>query len=378
MIVLLGAGASAAFGIPTTRPFVSTVKERLNAMRTFMDGRAGEKDKLFDIIEQGMADFPLNFDLEVLMTVLSDLSMGKDDLLRAMSPYTAFLFIFRKLELPIDPKLRSAAQDLLSEVKEIVREKCLAPLRAPNPNILAAFDLLMHDLVEGSKATKFRSEDECVEYPVGLKVYTTNYDTTFEAYLSNRSIPYNKGIAAKYGYYVLDLEEYSRRNDKQVRLVKLHGSLDLFWTTDGNIVHLPVPKVRQDEIKDEVTTYGKKIREEFMVYPTEIGGYNYVAVSPFSDMLRMLRADASDDRYWIIIGSSLRDITIASLLNDLIRRMEPVRRSLQKVIIQAKEPDQILERLRSAGYTLLADVATPLKADFGEQGLADVLLQKKE
>jgi hypothetical protein len=43
-------------------------------MRTFNDGRAGEKDKLFDTIERGMADFLLDFDLEVLMTVLSDLS----------------------------------------------------------------------------------------------------------------------------------------------------------------------------------------------------------------------------------------------------------------------------------------------------------------
>lgn len=84
MILFLGAGASKPFEIPTTKDFA------IDAIKTLSSDTYKKEASFLEEIKDTFKD---KFDLEILLTVLDDLS--KDDVLEIISPVTV-KFILEK------------------------------------------------------------------------------------------------------------------------------------------------------------------------------------------------------------------------------------------------------------------------------------------
>jgi hypothetical protein len=166
MIVFLGAGASRAFEIPTTKEFIALFEKE-----------AGGSDLYNDIKTSISADL---FDLESLMTVLDDLSKPEQELLKVISPYTSrFLLGKHKQDDPMyyqKAEIQNTAKELLQQLRKIIRRECLMAVKDRTPSIIRTYDAFF-DSADQLATSHTGTGDTGRRYPSELGIFTTNYDT---------------------------------------------------------------------------------------------------------------------------------------------------------------------------------------------------------
>ncbi len=356
MIVFLGAGASRPFGIPTMPEFIDIFDQEMG------------KNKLYDEIRKSFDTE--TFDLEVLMTILEDLSKDREELFRIISPQTS-RFLFKKMrekgidyiDMLAEP---STAKKCLSELKKIIRRKCFQAEQDNADKILNAYDQLFRYLraVSGTEIGRrvggfTFARDGKLEYPQNLKIFTTNYDTCIEAFLHRHQVDFTQGIVRRYGDYVLDVDSYDDADNK-VGVFKLHGSIDLF-RKNGDISQV------RAFTSDGMTHLGEELGEEHIRYPIEFGGYRHVIESPYLELFRLFRERLRVDiqSLWLLIGSSFRDITICSIMNDVLRLKEIGRQPV--VILVNPSAKTIVERLKKWGMNTFAELVRNVEEKFGTE-----------
>lgn len=334
MILFLGAGASRAFEIPTTKEFITVFEEEIK-----------NEDSMEDFYNKIKIKYTEEFDLEILLTVLDDLRKDEINLLRTISPYTTQLLLNNPKLLESENR-KEIAGKLFLRVKETIVKKCMAPVENLMEKIIKTYDVFFNDLIVSMRGiiSSYQSGDKEASYPGNLKIFTTNYDTCIEAYLNKRRIEFDKGLASRHGNQIFDINSYGNY-DVRIGLFKLHGSIDLFRTLDGNMIYHP-PSV------GKTTMLGERIGEEVMMYPVESSGYTMSSQSPFLDLFRIFRDMISRDNIWIIVGFSFRDKTIASIFNDVLRVRD---REEIKVIFIDPRSNEIKESLKEKGFPILAE-----------------------
>ena len=188
------------------------------------------------------------------------------------------------MHLPIlDPLLHHAAQEILNIRMGVIHfvfcrsgvrvsHECLQRVYEP---IFSAFQGLSYD------------------------VFTTNYDTLLEQYFAGTDIKIERGIDVR-GVF-----DPSRlwSNPHRPKVVKLHGSVDLFPSADG-IRHNP-------HTEAPIIADGTKA-EAFLMYPDHIESSTGEA---FSLMLEQFKTSLNEARACLVIGHSLRDQRIRGLLS---------------------------------------------------------------
>ena len=122
MFIFLGAGASSPFAVPTMPEFIKLFDQELN-------------NTLYDEVKKTFGDE--NFDLEVLMTVLDDLSKSRQEFFRIVSPQTTD-FLFRRnreeaLNYVNDAIVKEEARKLLVKIKSIIRRECIKAIKEKEP-----------------------------------------------------------------------------------------------------------------------------------------------------------------------------------------------------------------------------------------------------
>ncbi len=349
MLLFLGAGASRAFGIPTMPEFIDIIDVEFTGSDLYQTVRTGLNS---------------NLDLEALMTVLDDLSKSKEEILETITPHT--FQVLRSMSRDDsdrhikDSGVKEEAERLLDETKRIIRRECLTAVSQEKPAILDAYDKLFTKLSQ--RFGHRRSGDGAIDYPTeDIRVFTTNYDTCLEAWSAERQIEFSQGIRLEYGREVFNASYY---DGSQPRLYKLHGSIDLF-IKDGVIRRLPA-----FADTDGVATFsGEEYGQEYLFYPIEASGYGHVQTGPFLAMMYDFRNFLERDGKWIIIGSSLRDRTITSTLDDVLRSKP--RGSLPRIALLDKNADHLVARLNAQGFVTLAEVVTPVTEEFPTQAAID-------
>ena len=354
MILFLGAGASRTFSIPTTKEFIEVFEQEIGSSDLYKEIKGGIGEEVLD--------------LESLMTILDDLSRPKDELLEVISPFTARFILEGQAELGISYCEKTGLQDeakrILNIIRKTIRKEC----------ILATADQKRRDLIANTYNALFYQVREIVDsvaqkgkgklvYPQPLSVFTTNYDTCIETYFSNMGVDFERGIEhGKLGYNILNCKMYYRNKDN-VEIFKLHGSIDLYKSGEY-IRHFTT----FDESYEPQKTYlGDEIGEEFLVYPIESSGARHIYQNPYLDMYSLFRTKLVDElnlsrRLWLIIGSSFRDITITSILNDVLMLYEPDQRL--KVVLVDPIATQIKSRLYEYGFKTLATRIVPIDSKF--------------
>lgn len=332
MILFIGAGVSKLFGIPDTKGFVEVFDKQPDISQTTIYMKIKET-------------FTEDVDLEVLMTVTEDLSKQYDDLMRSISPQTTQFIIRNNLKRGHLRKLRKEAHNLLQEIKSIIRSECVESERESQDKILNIYDSLFKTMSQ--KLPTSTSGDGRVTYPNALKIVTTNYDRCIETYLGQHQIDFAQGLVQRYGNTLFDISTFND-GGMIVGLLKLHGSIELF-----NINGIVRRKIYEEEIGEEV-----------VYYPVEFSGYQHVIESPYLELFYLFRERINRDNVWIIIGSSLRDRTICSIMNDVIRLKTEGQRP--KVVF-VNPDDAVIKRLGEWGFIYLKDRIRQVKEYFGKE-----------
>lgn len=323
MILFLGAGVSKLFDIPDTRGFIDIFDKDSEISQNYIYKR----------IKKSFSDY---FDLEILMTILEDLKNDRDRLLSSISPQTTD-FIFNNIDeieyYLNDEILKMESKELINRVKHIIRTECFKAESESKDKILDIYDRFFMTLSKVGQS--YSSGDNKITYPSDTKICTTNYDRCIETYLSERQIEYTQGLLHKYGLTYFDISSYNDNNIR-VGLFKLHGTIDLF-NIDGMI--------RQRK-------FGEESGEEIVYYPIEFSGYQKIIESPYLEIFYLFRERINRDNNWIIIGSSLRDRTICSIMNDVIR-LKPIAQRPKVICINPN--NSIMDRLKNWGFINLEE-----------------------
>lgn len=348
MILFIGAGVSTLFGIEDTKGFIEIFDNRSNISNSpiYKDIKTFFKD---------------DFDLEILMTLLDDLGKDTNNLISSMSPQTANFIInnTEKQNYIDDKELKLEVKHILKQVKQIIRRECIDAEfnnRDKIMDIYGRFFNTLSALPAGMYNTRIsQSGDKEIKYFNNFKIFTTNYDRCIETFLSEHQIPFIDGIEHKFGYSSYNVDSFNDVGER-IGIFKLHGSMDLY-NIQGKIRR----KMYEDEIGDEV-----------IYYPVEFSGYRHIIESPYLELFYLFRDRLSKFNLWIIIGSSLRDRTICSIMNNIIQlKIE----SERPKIILVNPDEKIIDRLKNWDFPYLSEKIVQLKKYFGPDETNDEILK---
>lgn len=138
-----------------------------------------------------------------------------------------------------------------------------------------------------------------------LDIFSVNYDTCIEQFCSTYKKDYVDGFDLHWNSKVLE------RNDVDIRLYKLHGSILWYKTDRGDYVKLPI---KTAEATMELVT-GEKAAT-LILYPMRKWEY----AEPFLELLLKLKEMLERAKFVIVVGYSFRDDYITRIFWDSARR----------------------------------------------------------
>ena len=180
MIIFLGAGASVPFGIPATRDFATEALKILS-----QDQNYKEFSIFFDELKKLFGN---DFDLEILLTLLDDLSHDKDVMLDLISPITTRYLLSKK-----DPNdyihkfdATNITKKLFAAVADFMRAKILTTANEHKQKIIDVYDNFFAALNLCTSGGGSGMVVQGVKYffPAISAIVTTNYDTCIETFLA--------------------------------------------------------------------------------------------------------------------------------------------------------------------------------------------------
>lgn len=352
MIVFLGAGASRTFGIPTTKEFIDLFEKEAGQSELYNDVKTGIGEDLFD--------------LESLMSVLDDLSKPEPELLRDISPYTSRFLIQKLRESGLvyyeKAGINEEAKQLLHILKKVIRRECYEAVRGDKQPIINTYNAFFDSAGELGGGHS-QSAGAKRSYPSELSIFTTNYDTCLETYFYSQGADFANGIELKSGQNVFRIDAFKRN---PIEIVKLHGSVDLYQQGE-NIRQIPIARVGSET---QFTHLGEELGEElgdFMVWPVESSGARHVYQSPHLDLYILFRdrlaAELTKPKpVWLLVGSSFRDLTITSIMNEVLRLHH--RGNQTNVILIDPLATSRKAEIKRYGFATLADSITCIDAKF--------------
>jgi hypothetical protein len=356
MLLFLGAGASKSFDIPDTKGFISDFEKAIG------------ENKIYSKLKKSIPDEM--FDTEVLMTILDDLSKPKEELLNSIAPHTTRFLLQQESEKGYwieNEELKVFCHDLLREIKRVIRTKCLTQVRVKREEILRSYDMFFKSITRYGKEVS-SSDTSGMSYP-NLSLFTTNYDTCMEVYFNARKVNLFRGVIEKFNEYVFDVSTFIPRKGN-AELIKLHGSVDLF-IKDRKIRFLSGAGAMDTSA---ITYLGDEYGVEFMVYPVESSVSSKLSQSPLIELMYIFRERLNIHNVWVIIGTTFRDLTLVSIMNDvLIQKNEKEYPIVLHINPAAK---QINDYLAAKGFELLARIIKPIESSFMDSNLAAQLAQK--
>jgi hypothetical protein len=317
-VVLLGAGASAEAGVPTTQPMTESLVEAVNRSRSaghplaqalnFVcgaliahDSAAGENPYTGPDVERVFAAVELlakRHSLEVSPFVSS--WHPTVDALDRRPDHHPGLFDSRLRDSVLEEESHNSAGRLIADLVESLTSA------GPTGELYAELARLLvselRDLIATTpKDTRYL--DPLIEIGRGsrLAIATLNYDLTIEQ-AAERT-----GVGCTTGIHEWIADGAWQWPAEGIRLMKLHGSIDWAWEREEREHHLPVDVIRasagpEDGYRRPALVFGQreKLRAE----------------GPFLGLLAEFESHLRDAAELLVIGYSFRDEHV----NELIRR----------------------------------------------------------
>jgi hypothetical protein len=300
----LGAGASRPFEIPTLKELT----------HSFPGIIAPDEKALYADIEKALkeawSDDP---DLEAVFTVIDDLSRGAP--LRETGHTATYLSQHLVREktgkdpgdmgrLSPNPEVVNVAIRLRKKFQEFIKDQCWNTDTVKLSEICWKYSDLLGKLAQkiGSSNQRTSSDGRTFSFPTQTSIYTTNYDLCFEYFMTEFiHAPLNLGfiidqINAR--QFLPDKIKHLQklREHDEMKLVKLHGSVDWFIDAEGKIT-------RETSVPTQ-SFVPRRVVGEMMLYPIQEKG---LYREPYFTMLEIFKEELAQTYTWIVIGHKFTD-----------------------------------------------------------------------
>jgi len=274
-LFILGAGASVAAGVPDTFNLVS---EFLKHLKTGQKNSELEHCKeILKILEKSELASDGKVDVELLLEALDQLE-NIDECIP--------LKFFRAKDCVFGSEIESYASRLKKKLQDFIKKTGLVD----KDNVKYLKDLLMFTEEQPHKP---------------LDVFSVNYDICIEQLCDTFEKEYVDGFYLKWE------PESLKRQDVDVRLHKIHGSIIWYRTDRGSYVKLPI---QSEKAEIELTT-GEKA-SVLILYPMRKLEYTV----PLMDLLMILKRKLNRVKFAFVIGYSFRDNQIRQIFWNAAKR----------------------------------------------------------
>lgn len=276
VVFFFGAGASVAAGVPDTNTFVTDYLKKIRGTN-----KETTVKKIIDTLEQWKGH---SIDIELLLETLTKLRDKKDDPLLQFFPEPS------SIVAELDEK-----DPVIDSLKDFIKKKAI---------------------VSEKKIQYLQSLLPIIEEYKPLDIISVNYDTSVEQFCNVQKLTYEDGFDVHW-----NSQSFEKENT-DIRLYKIHGSVMWYQTDHGDYVKLPV---MTGEHKVQLITGEKAIN--LMLYPMQ--KWNYA--EPFLELSvrvkHLLELDSC--KFLIVVGYSFRDEHIIKILWDSAR----TNRNLRVILI---------------------------------------------
>lgn len=285
LILMLGAGASHEFMVPTMNDLTKEFCERY---ATHSSSIKRMRKKLT------RAGFPTNIE-----TVLSYATgqMRPRDAIKRSSPYVSHFV--RSTGLQTD----SGSKKLIRDIQDFISTTCTVTENYRVKQIGQHFrDFWAHLMSEFKLPDCGRIGHPCPD----IDVFTTNYDNVVEQYGFQEGNEVFSGYTEAADDTATFAPAYYDKH-RPVRLYKLHGSVTLGVLDDTKVFYS-----RQGLRIGDRHTSGAKIVDRVMIY-----GYEKIpSQDPYFELLHRLKTKLAQAQYAIVIGYSFSDLHILTILKE--------------------------------------------------------------
>lgn len=321
IVFFFGAGASAPFGIPTMKQFVTDFEESLSE-----NGTGSERRTYTDIKENLEKQLHRQVDLEGVFTVIDGIINYTPERLGLLSLYATAKF---KKPFPAE-KDKEICRSLRKKFQTFVKEKCVIPDESFGKIAQVYRDFFNRFLLELGGGGINQNGDYV--WNTRWKIFTTNYDTCLEYYWREAA---GANIDTGFDYNrvrkvdILNPKEFLR-DDIGMQLFKLHGSVNWLIEKRANTVI---------EVTERGRSYvGREYEGEMMTYPI---AEKELYVDPYISMLLQLNRELERKSVWVVIGYSFND----PIVLEIFLRKSNARKHL--ILVHPKAKDVSNRRLRS-------------------------------
>lgn len=320
IVFFFGAGASAPFGIPTMKQFVTDFEESL-----IENGTEGERGTYTDIKKTLEKQLHRQVDLEGIFTVIDGIIDYAPERLGLLSLYATAKF---KKPFPTE-KNKEICKSLREKFQTFVKEKCAIPEGSFGRIAQVYQDFFNRFFLElGGNAG---GSGNYVWNPTWT-VFTTNYDTCLEYFWREAA-----GANIDTGFDYNNVRKVDILNARKLlsegmgmQLFKLHGSVN--WLIEKR-------SKKVIEVTERGRSYvGRKYEGEMMIYPI---AEKELYFDPYISMLLRLNRELESKSVWVVIGYSFND----PIVREIFLRKSNARKHL--VLVHSKARDVFRRRLHS-------------------------------
>lgn len=320
IVFFFGAGASAPFGIPTMKQFVTDFEESL-----IENGTEGERRTYTDIKKTLEKQLHRQVDLEGVFTVIDGIIDYAPERLGLLSLYATAKF---KKPFPTEIN-KEICKSLREKFQTFVKEKCVISDESFGKIAQVYRDFFNRFLLE--LGGRIRQNGDYV-WGKNWRIFTTNYDTCLEYFWREAA-----GADIDTGFDYNTVRKVDILNPRkllsegmEMQLFKLHGSVN--WLIEKR-------SKKVIEVTERGRSYvGRKYEGEMMIYPI---AEKELYFDPYISMLLRLNRELESKSIWIVIGYSFND----PIVREIFLRKSNARKHL--VLVHPKAKDVFSRRLHS-------------------------------
>ena len=289
VILFLGSGASATFGLPTGKMLANNVQNDLKAY-----------SQRIEEIRNNVKTFGFEDNIDSILAVLDFWSNPRQTLIDK-GPFIAEVTTHKINYFKV--KIRD--KRIALRIKEYIVRKCFVNDRDAISQIENIYDKFFRGLVEKYKLPlcDIVSTGICP----AIDVFTTNYDNIIEEYCRVIGVLYFDGYMETVNRrYKFQHEKYKSHIDR-IRLHKLHGTITYSVLENNSIASVSyIPQ------RGGLIIGGEKATPD-LIYP---GMHHYLAKDPQLEMLYTFKSILKNSDICIAIGYSFSDPQIYQIFTD--------------------------------------------------------------
>jgi len=351
--LFLGAGASKAFGYPTTKDFLANLKPKLDTTQNNIVETLKESKNVVDI------EHILN-----IINAFNKLNSNKlaEEFLQRRPPK------FSLIKGPVKWRNFITAG---TRLEKLVISDLFNQYRfedSKTPDIISLYNQLFEDVI-----FKFNRTNE-------LDIFTTNYDSVIEELCeSNKK---NKTctldgfvpVGSRGRLFWRPKESYFGEFDKdakiRLRLFKLHGSLNWCERKNGDI---------EKVVLEQKVEASSRYKNNMLIYPAQ---KTYAETEPYSTLHQYFRENLNGSMACIVIGFAFRD----ELINDIFLNFLRTHKRHRLIVLSPTATEDVKANLSVSARnkieldrfeTQVRRIDTPFEADSFDRLYKETLSYKR-